>query len=54
MEKKGAERQLELQDELASLQVNNENLTTELNKREQQLAEVTSRPVSIKLPLLYS
>ena len=54
MERKSAERQLELQNELASLQVNNENLTAELSKREQLLAEVTSQPVSVKLPLLCS
>ena len=43
MEKSNAEQQLELQNHLASLQVNNENLSSELSKRDQQLAEVMSR-----------
>ena len=41
MEKSSAERQLELQNELASLQMSNENLTTEVSRKEHQLTEVT-------------
>ena len=40
MEKSNTEQQLELQNQIASLQVDNENLSSELTKREQQLAEV--------------
>ena len=41
MEKSSTERQLELQNELASLQMSNENLTTEVSRKEHQLTEVT-------------
>ena len=41
MEKSSTERQLELQNELASLQMSNDNLTTEVSRKEHQLTEVT-------------
>ena len=47
MEKSSAEQQLELQNELASLQMSNDNLTTELSRKEHQLTEVTFTPASM-------
>lgn len=38
--KTSAEQQLELQNEVASLQTKTENINTELSRKEQQLTEV--------------
>lgn len=40
LEKTSSEKQLELQNELASLQMSSENLTNELSRKEHQLTEV--------------
>ena len=47
MEKSSAEWQLELQNKLASLQMSNDNLTTELSRKEHQLTEVIFTPASM-------